>query len=184
MNWIKKHLKWIILGITILIAVIIAIIDYKQIYVALTLIPSVLLSFLQSNNEKQEKLAAMKIAKIEKEEREQEEQEKFEKMLNAVLELCIKYAEESNIKDDQVKKILDFKLDEAVCIRELITSWKFIDKCLYSSACRSSELQRNNFQKNLFTNSPFQGKTYLDILKQELPKILTPDVFDGEKLIV
>ena len=71
MNWIKKHLKWIILGITILIAVIIAIIDYKQIYVALTQIPAVLLSFLLSNNEKQEKLAAMQIAKIEKEEREQ-----------------------------------------------------------------------------------------------------------------
>ena len=27
-------------------------------------------------------------------------------------------------------------------------------------------------------------KYYIEILKQELPKILTPDVFDGEKLIV
>ena len=180
MNWIKKHLKWIILGITILIAVIIAIIDYTQIYVALTLIPSVLLSFLQSNNEKQEKLAAMRIAEKEKQQKEKEQQEKFEKMLDFVLSTLIKNDNLTTLTEIE-KQIVNIKLSNNLPIEILIMQYN--GGHLTYSGVRCNKEKAENFYKNLH-NRDASGRKFIDILKQELPKILTPDVFDGEKLIV
>lgn len=183
MNWVKKHLKLVILGITFLIIVIIAIIDIKQIYVALTLIPSVLLSFLQSNNEKQEKLAEMQMEHLKKEQKEEEEQEKFRKMLDFTFKVLLKEAcgEELN-KIEQ--KIVDIVIDDNnFSAKYLIKNVSRYGSCWAAASPSNKDDMLKAFYSNL-ERIDYNGEQYIDILKQELLKILTPDVFDGEKLIV
>ena len=182
MNFIKKHLKWLILGITFLIIAIIAFIDYKQIYVALTLIPSVLLSFLQSNNEKQEELAAMQIENLKKAQREQENIKKSKKMLDFTFKTLVK-KQNNKLLNDIERKISNIKLDVNFPIHFLLNN---IQRCVGGISCatpREPKDMENNFYQNLKSMND-NGEKYIDILGQELKKILTPDVFDGEKLIV
>ena len=183
MNWVKKHLKWVILGITFLIIVIIAIIDYKQIYVALTLIPSVLLSFLQSNNEKQEKLAEMQMERLKKEQKEEEEQEMFRKMLNFTFKTLLKNYKQAPLTAIE-QQIANITIDKDFPITYLISNiHRYIGNGFSIATPIDKNDMYNNFYNNL-KNIDNNGERYIDILKRELPKILTPDVFDGEKLIV
>lgn len=195
MNWIKKHSKWVILGITFLIIVIIAIIDIKQIYVALTLIPSVLLSFLQSNNEKQEKLAEMQIEKMKQDELEQEEQEKFEKMRQFVLNFFIsvnsgcefngiEYESGKNISSKVARHPSYIVLDKIFNLRLSPNMPLYALFLEVQNTARGTAIIPTDRDKDVIDKFNTIDKYYIKILKQELPKILTPDVFDGEKLIV
>lgn len=239
MNWIKKHLKWIILGLTIFFAIIIFFTDCPKLHAALALITPVLLSFLSNN----EKLTAMRIAKMEKEEREQEENEKFEKMLNLVKkivrDICekaefdkdITFTEDEmilltkdnlNKKEEIIRNIILIKLPVKKSIFAYFMEFKgkienfafcetddsdypclLIKRDKYIFLSKDDDLKKNNddlekhesfgivdkvdfyvFNSQRNIDEIKFDKQDLEKLKQELPKILTPDVFDGEKLIV
>lgn len=246
MKWIRKNLKWIILGLTIFFAIIISFTDCPKLHAALALITPVLMSFLSNN----EKLTAMQIAKIEKEEREQEENKKFEKMLNLVkkivCDICRKaefdkdviFTEDKiiqlikgdnlNKKEKIIRNIIFIKLPVKINIfvyfmnlggssqkicplnNTMYFGYPFHliikkDECIFQFKNMEFYFPDDNHSEKeiiyshnimfsyVFDNSIFLSGNIdeikfeqmdLEKLKQELPKILTPDVFDGEKLIV
>lgn len=145
---------------------------------------------------KMEELADKQIKKMEKEEREQEEQEKFEKMLQFVLKVFIAFNSNGKIDDYQIDWNKMKKYDEQnyskleKIIYDLIYL-KIYNKPLFSVFMVCNQTLDGEFhtiinhnQEDIIENYTYKVPKYLDILKQELPKILTPDVFDGEKLIV
>lgn len=152
-KFLNKYLKWFILVLSIFIAIII---KYKNSYTALTLIPSIILAFLQSNI-KQEELAEMQIDEMKKQQKEKEEQEKIEKMLKFFYTSC-KNRDEKSIKIFR-KKLPDFQAIGTLCIRQ--TSFEKFCETL-DTTMRYSESLRN-------------------ILKIELLKIFNDNTFDFDK---
>ncbi len=152
-KFLNKYLKWFILVLSIFIAIII---KYKNSYTALTLIPTTILAFLQSNI-KQEELAEMQIDEMKKQQKEKEEQEKFEKMLKFFYASC-KNNNEKTIKMFR-EKLPDFQTIGMLCIKQ--TSFEEFCKIL------DTKMRYNEFWRN--------------ILKRELPKILNEDTFDFDK---
>lgn len=172
-KFLNKYLKWFILVLSIFIAIII---KYKNSYTALTLIPTTILAFLQSNI-KQEELAEMQIDEMKKQQKEKEEQEKFEKMLQFV---CASY-----IRDDK-KSIEKFnKIDlGGMTIENLFFRWSATE---YGSEIMATPIfnvleMKENFYKNLNLLPCGKNNEYpVDIFKRELPKILNEDTFDFDK---
>ena len=125
-------------------------------------------------------------------------EQQFEKMLNFVLQVFIAYDSNDNkIGKNHIdwKKIDDNDNHSNVenIIYKLI-NLKIHNKPLFSLVMNCREMWDNKYIKYI-TNTPNDIirrfdyniksiKPNLDILKQELPKILTPDVFNGEQLIV
>ncbi|MBQ7536820.1 MAG: hypothetical protein IJT14_01720 [Rickettsiales bacterium] len=124
-------------------------------------------------------------------------EEQFEKMLNFVLQVFIAYDSNDKLCENDIdwKKIDDNDNHSNVenIIYKLI-NLKIHNKPLFSLVMNCKEMLDNKYIKYI-TNTPNDIirrfdyniksiKPNLDILKQELPKILTPDIFDGEKLIV
>jgi len=108
MKIIKKYIKWITVGLCI---VIFAVLVYKGLLLqAFVLVPTALSALFQSNEE-QEKLAEMQIEKIEKEQKEKEEQERFEKMLRFTKKIICSIRDGSELEKieftkDNFKKII------------------------------------------------------------------------------
>ena len=124
-------------------------------------------------------------------------EQQFEKMLNFVLQVFIAYDSNDKVCENDIdwKKIDDNDNHSNVenIIYKLI-NLKIHNKPLFSLVMNCGEMLDNKYIKYI-TNTPNDIirrfdyniksiKPNLDILKQELPKILTPDVFNGEQLIV
>ena len=124
-------------------------------------------------------------------------EQQFEKMLNFVLQVFIAYDSNDKVCENDIdwKKIDDNDNHSNVenIIYKLI-NLKIHNKPLFSLVMNCREMWDNKYIKYI-TNTPNDIirrfdyniksiKPNLDILKQELPKILTPDVFNGEQLIV
>ena len=199
MNFIKKY--WIFLA-SFAITAIIALILYrwfnKSFASIIVSIPSLFLSLFINSSREQEKLAKIQIAEKKKE----KEQERFEKMLSFSLRIIF------TISNYKYKKTIEF--DRNNCDNEkffkketdgLTKYWEIIHKIYFLNIGKfyGYEVEFNYFyEKNNVTAEKStdelwkdfcnlindDGTKIIDILEQELPKILTPDVFDGEKLIV
>lgn len=153
-------------------------------------------SFFFQSTEEQEKLAKKNIEIIEKE----EEQERFEKMLSFVFDFYLKSKENLNDKKEEIRKRLDeinlgeyFTGEELkkFSLQELISGHypSPYDGSLlveYYLGTFSYEDTENFFKKNLknfswSSKKEYESRKYINILKEELPKILNNKTFDFEK---
>ena len=157
--------------------------------------------------EKQKQFYEMQIAEKEKQQKEKEERERFEKMLSFTLHIIV------TIYNYRYKKTIEFDGNNCdsknffeTATDSLTAYWKVIHEIYflnignhwhgpqglyffndYSVHYRLANKKPSTYEIwkdfcNLINNDA--GIKVIDILKQELPKILNHNVFDGEKLIV
>ena len=156
--------------------------------------------------EKQKQFYEMQIAEKKKQQKEKEKQERFEKMLRFSIKIIFKIYSQSNndnvdiefdthkckktnfFKDNQNELSIYWKVIYKIYFLkiDLFGRRKFFSHCVdyYYFVLNNEDTPRDEILEQFYNLINIDGKKIIDILKQELPKILTPDVFNGEKLIV
>lgn len=141
--------------------------------------------------EKQKQFYEMQIAEKEKQQKEKEEQEKFDKMFQFVLNffISVNHNREFNGITYESGKNISSKVAShpSYIVLDKIFNLKLSPNMhLYALFLQviNTTIMLTYRDQDVIDKFNTIDKCYIKILKQELPKILTPDVFDGEKLIV
>ncbi len=196
MNWIKNHSKLIISLFTIVVVAVV-LIFYRQWFSVSTLIPTTLLALFFQSTEEQEKLAKKNVEIIENEQK----QERFKKMLSFVLDFYKKNKENLSGKEKEIRERLDeinlgeyqehcgdeprsFTLGNLVQVVFHSTHTIRYNESFEEAVIRDfiEHFLKQYSKQYLGPNKKeYEGRKYINILKEELPKILNDETFDFEK---
>ncbi len=138
-----------------------------------------------------EKLVKIQIEQIKKEQKKEE----LEKMLSFVSDLYKISEKNLNSTEKEIRKRLDgidlgeclsFSKLKPFTLRDLMygcyvdnSNGDLYDPCVFS---QEEFIEKKNLERFSWSSKPgYKRKRYINILKEELPKILASDVFDTEK---